>query len=66
MNGPYLKQTEKEIICQDQMSPIILQLYCTYIFRKLNMNIKKENFSQLPRPQRTVVLLLLPSLCPNR
>lgn len=44
------------------MSLIILQLYCTYIFRKLNTNIKKGNISQLPRPQSTVVLLLLPSL----
>lgn len=65
MNGTHLKQIEKEIICQDQMPPTILQLYCTYIFRKLNMTIKKENFSQLRRPQRTVVLLLHPSLCPN-
>lgn len=50
MNGTHFKHIEKEIISQAQMSPIILQLYCTYIFIKLNMNIKKENISQLPRP----------------
>lgn len=63
MNEAHLKQIDEETTCPGQMSPIILQLYCTYIFRKLNMNIKKENISQLPRPQRTMILLLLPSLC---
>lgn len=41
MNETHLKQIDEETTCPGQMSPIILQLYCTYIFRKLNMNIKK-------------------------
>lgn len=45
MNETHLKQIDEETTCPGQMSPIILQLYCTYIFRKLNMNIKKENIS---------------------
>lgn len=55
MNEAHLKQIDEETTCPGQMSPIILQLYCTYIFRKLNMNIKKENVSKATEDNDSVI-----------